>query len=626
MIKSILLLALLPLASAAAQPARRTPQPRTPREMVAVAEKLPGVHDDSARALLERALPLLRAPADRPVRARALAEHCWRQAGYIPEPQLIALAQAGLAEVVPAGQGYATGMLRLCRGYGRENAGQVDSAAADYDFGIATGRRLNEPEVLALALLLRGDLSYYRGDFASALRDMRAGYDLSVRLGDAEWQRHLLGSIANLYADRRVGEYDRALEYYRQVLASNVAENNQAGISTAYFNIGRTSETKGDVAAALPYYRRSLEIERRRGDPGEVAYVQSAMGGALTKLGRPDEGLRWLNQALAYQTRAEDEASAAQALLPRAIALRALHRPREALADLEKAGAHFQSTGNTRFLEKVRDEQAQNLAALGDWRGAYDARAAQLELQKRLADQFKEEQTSRLRVQFDSEKKEAENRALVRENQLRGQALAFAGRVRRLQTLVIALAVAIMAALAFLMMRHIAGERRMREMAMTDELTRLPNRRHLLDVAGDALADARIRHEPFSLLAVDVDHFKRINDTFGHDVGDSVLRRIACACRAALLDGDTIGRTGGEEFIAVLPRADAARAMDTAERLRGAVERLDWSDLDPALHVTVSIGVAQRTADDSFAALSRRADDSLYRAKESGRNRVHAAV
>jgi diguanylate cyclase (GGDEF)-like protein len=123
-----------------------------------------------------------------------------------------------------------------------------------------------------------------------------------------------------------------------------------------------------------------------------------------------------------------------------------------------------------------------------------------------------------------------------------------------------------------------------------------------------------------------VDHFKRINDTFGHDVGDAVLRRVAQAARGALRHDDHIGRTGGEEFVVVLPHADAGQAVDVAERLRVAVERLDWSDVDAALRVTVSVGAAERVpADGDFAALARRADDSLYRAKEAGRNRVALA-
>jgi diguanylate cyclase (GGDEF)-like protein len=98
---------------------------------------------------------------------------------------------------------------------------------------------------------------------------------------------------------------------------------------------------------------------------------------------------------------------------------------------------------------------------------------------------------------------------------------------------------------------------------------------------------------------------------------------VAHTCRAALRHDDRIGRTGGEEFLAVLPRTSAATAVEVASRLRAAVEALDCTDLDPALRVTVSLGVTEwAAADHDLATVAKRADESLYRAKQNGRNRV----
>lgn len=593
------------------------------RALLAEAERLFAADDTLAIRTLDRALALLTSPADHAPRIKALGLRCWIQAGEIAPDSLITLASAGVAEAERAGDARGAADLRLCRGYGFEGAGRINEATVEYEHGVATGRRLRNDSLLADGLMLRGELRYYRGEIGAALADLTESHDLYVRLGDDDRERHTLNDIANLYADRRVGEYDRAIEYYRQLLAAHQAAGRTGAISTAYFNIGTTLENKGDPAAALDWYRRSLAIERQRGDSAEIAVVERSMGIALTKAGRPGEALRWLDASLAYYARTEDADGQARVRLSRGTALRALGRPADALADLEAARVHFDSTRNTRFLERLHDERARAYADAGDWQGAYEARGTQLRLQQALAEQLKEEHTSRLRVQFDTEKKEAENRALLLENRLRGQRLAAVARIRRLQTVIIALSGVIMVILAALVARHLSTARRMRVMAMTDELTRLPNRRHLLSVAQERLDEARRGRESISILALDVDHFKRINDTFGHEVGDAVLRRVAQTCRAALRHDDSIGRTGGEEFIVVLPHADAGRAMEIAERLRAAVERLDWADVDPALRVTVSVGVAERAAgDDDFAALSRRADDSLYRAKEHGRNRV----
>jgi diguanylate cyclase (GGDEF)-like protein len=621
---ALLMLAAAPLS--AQRPAQGPALPPTGRALMAEAERLERAGDERALAAVERALPLLMAPADRALRMRALGMQCWGRAGVAEPDSLVALASRGIAEARRAGDARELANLRTCRGYGLENAGRLIEATADYEAAVTEGRRLRDDRLLAAGLMFRGELRYYRGDMGGALSDLTESHELYKRLGSEARQRNTLNDIANLYADRRVGEYDKAIEYYRQLLAANQAAGNQAGISTAYFNLGTTLDTKGESAAALPYFRRSLEIERTRGDSTEIAAVERAMGSALNRAGRPAEALRWLDASLAYSIRTSDLDGASRTRLSRAIALRALGRPREALAELGPARVHFDSTNNSRFLEKVHDERALVLAATGDWRGAYEARGTQMRMQAALAEQLKQEHTSRLRVQFDTERKEAENRALLRENDLRGQALAAGARVRRLQTVVIALSAAIMLVLAVLIARHVASARLLRTMALTDELTRLPNRRHLFAVAHARLGEAGRRNEPVSVLALDVDHFKRINDTLGHDVGDVVLRRVAQACRGVLRHDDHIGRTGGEEFVAVLPRADAAHAVEVAERLRTSVEALDWSDVDPALRVTVSVGVAQRAAADDFAALAKRADESLYHAKHAGRNRVHLAA
>jgi diguanylate cyclase (GGDEF)-like protein len=131
---------------------------------------------------------------------------------------------------------------------------------------------------------------------------------------------------------------------------------------------------------------------------------------------------------------------------------------------------------------------------------------------------------------------------------------------------------------------------------------------------------------PASLILCDVDHFKRINDRFGHEAGDAALRTMAKTLRAALRETDLIGRWGGEEFIAVLVETDAPTAREIAERMRAAVASLTFDAL--AERMTISLGVAtQSQIDDvpaAWEALLKDADRHLYRAKREGRDRVVA--
>ena len=608
-----LLLPAAPLAAQATGPSSEAAR------WVAEAKRLADSDAGATFRLAQRALPRLTSPADSELRMKALELRCWA-AAEVAADSLPAYAEAGVREAQRAGDARATAALRECRGYGREAAGQVVAAMEDYDFGVAQGRRLEDRELLADALALRGGLRYYRGDFTGALGDLNEAYGLYTALEDGSQQLYVLNAIANVYADARVGQYDRALEYYRQVLAANQAAGDQRGIATAYYNLGGTLERKGSLEEALVHYRRGLAMDLRRGDPGEAAVDRRAVGVVLAKLGRAAEALPVLDSALAYFVGADDPEGTAQARLSRGVALRMLGRTDEALADLESARAQFARTENQRFLEKVHEERALAYADAGRWDEAYAARSDQLQLHRALTEQAREEQTSRLRVQFDAEKKEQENRALLREN-------GAARRIRRLQMAVLALSAVVIATLALLVTRQIRSARRLRIVALTDELTRLPNRRHLLTVAEEQVRAARARGAGFGVLMLDVDHFKRINDRFGHEAGDAVLRRTAEVFRSQLRDGDTVGRTGGEEFVAVLPGASAAASAEVAERLRRAVEAADFADLDPSLSVTVSVGAAVWQPDDAnFAATCKRADDSLYRAKESGRNRVEMAA
>ncbi|MBO1018577.1 PleD family two-component system response regulator [Methylobacterium sp. SD274] len=165
------------------------------------------------------------------------------------------------------------------------------------------------------------------------------------------------------------------------------------------------------------------------------------------------------------------------------------------------------------------------------------------------------------------------------------------------------------------------------EMAVTDGLTGLHNRRYLDSHLAVLFADAAPRHRAVSMLMLDIDRFKTINDTYGHDAGDEVLRSFANRIRLHTREIDIVARYGGEEVVIILPDAEPDAAHHIAERIRERIEAVPFLIQRETrdIHVTVSIGVACRHADDSGPAdMLKRADLALYRAKSSGRNRVEA--
>jgi len=158
--------------------------------------------------------------------------------------------------------------------------------------------------------------------------------------------------------------------------------------------------------------------------------------------------------------------------------------------------------------------------------------------------------------------------------------------------------------------------------ASIDHLTGTGNRRALAQALQYALDQAQITGLELAVILLDIDHFKHVNDTYGHDVGDQVLIDIAGLLRQQLRAGDTVGRWGGEEFMVVVTETNLAATVHLAERLRTLIA--DHSQ-PPVGQVTVSFGVAMASAGDTPDSLVKRADEALYRAKQQGRNRVEVA-
>lgn len=165
---------------------------------------------------------------------------------------------------------------------------------------------------------------------------------------------------------------------------------------------------------------------------------------------------------------------------------------------------------------------------------------------------------------------------------------------------------------------------RLGEVAIRDELTGAYNRRFLMETLGRERSRADRLAEPFSVCLIDLDHFKSINDTFGHAVGDAVLEHFAALAPRGLRGIDTFGRFGGEEFLLVLPSTGRHGALAAAERVRLAAEAAAFPGVPADRRVTVTVGVATHAKGGDVSTLLARADEALYQGKNSGRNRVVA--
>lgn len=391
--------------------------------------------------------------------------------------------------------------------------------------------------------------------------------DHSLRLADCLGQ-HGDASASLRYAD--VLALTHELGDARREL---VVLNNWAYIETL---LGRFDE-------ALPI---AQQLESRSAELGESLSV-----GRLDTLGRVLIGLDRMADAEAVLLpglspelldSSTDGDAGADFLLTLAEVRRRLGRLAEAREALDDCVARCDRHGLTAIRVRARQEQAELHAAQGDHRAAFTEH-------KLFHEQLMELQSAR---------RDARARAV--------QAMYETSEARR-------------------------QSRRYRELSLRDPLTGLYNRRHIDEQLAALLGPGSLPAASLSVALVDLDHFKRINDTFGHDVGDAVLRRVADLLQAAVpadgsraLGGSFAARMGGEEFLLVLADTPPGRAAALAEDLRSAIAGHPWQDVTGDLPVTASIGVTTVTgsADQTAAVLLGRADALLYRAKEQGRDRV----
>jgi diguanylate cyclase (GGDEF)-like protein len=553
----------------------------------------------------------------RELRWRALT--CWTahddvQAG-------LAFAQASLERARRAGDRPAQIRLGYCVGGHQEMTDTPQAALGEYESALRLAQALGDSRLIADGLVWRGLSHSLLGDQARALQDL---FEAQRRYEAGGWRqsaRMNLQGIAIAY--RRMGEHDKALEYLATTREASRAASDWSSLVLDLLQTAFAYEELNQPERAIAMYREAEDIARRHTTPYDVGAAHLGVTGALVMLRRFDEAL-----AMGERTRREfaalrDVSNEGMIELYVGQAHAGLGRHARALPHFDRAVRDFERAGNERYLEMVFPARSASLHALGRHAEAVRDFKRHLAVRETLQAKLGDQRAQMLRYRFDAARRDDDNRRLAHENALREQEAATLAAARAWQSAAIALIAALVLVLGALVHRQLAHTRRLRVLALTDELTGVANRRSIELAAEDAIAAARRSGTPLTALTFDIDRFKAINDTYGHCAGDEALARVARACQGTLRQFDRLGRTGGEEFLVLLPDTGLDAALPIAERLRQQAEALSFEDLAPGLRITLSIGAAALRPDETaLEPLTRRADAALYRAKQAGRNRV----
>ncbi|WP_170940479.1 GGDEF domain-containing protein [Pseudoalteromonas sp. NBT06-2] len=256
-----------------------------------------------------------------------------------------------------------------------------------------------------------------------------------------------------------------------------------------------------------------------------------------------------------------------------------------------------------------------------DYKTAFELQKKEKTLTDAYQNDVREEARSKYKVMFDTEQTLLKNKLLEREKQFTTVELENAKQEQQLKNMVIITAAILIAVLFFFFYRQRRTSKKLNRLANTDVLTQLANRRYTFLYSELELKKSISTGTAFSIIIFDIDHFKQVNDNYGHSAGDEVLINTAKTASKFIREQDILGRIGGEEFLAILSNTSLPQALEIAQRIRLAIETQLVSYDNNVINITASFGVAQFSPDkEDFISLFQHADKYLYKAKNQGRN------
>jgi diguanylate cyclase (GGDEF)-like protein len=564
--------------------------------------------------------------------------------------QATELVEAARAADAPGWAAWGEGSL----GVVARRRGELELALRHQQAALAATRRAGNDRTRALVLINLGTVYRDLGRYAEALDMQLQALDIRRARADHERVDVPYRNIGLLYRD--IEEYDTAREYFQRAIDAAGHEGDPTALSSALGSLATLLNDRGEYDAALDAARRALAIDAPLDVPYPIALEHLEIARAQLGLGRNDEALEHIRIVLDLGRRLRQPDVTGTGALLLGMYEAATGDGRAAEAALLRAVDELSRGG-------LRHKLLAAYAALEPLLEARGALAEALELARRRA-QLREEllgvaASRRIALQeFEYERTQAERLAelLRKDNELAQLKLETEALRRRVGLGAIAALLALAGLLAWRWreasrtaaalgaknaeissqqqalrsanLRLEAQTEELYEAAIRDPLTGIWNRGHLMSELSRHFDATREQSIPLALLLLDLDNFKPLNDTWGHQFGDRVLIELARFLRETLRAGELIGRYGGEEFLIGLPGQTLEAAHMVAERLRQGVER-HFESLDGhRIDLTASIGIASVDLEQpgTLVELIARADGALYRAKHDGRNRTREAL
>ncbi|MEE4304000.1 MAG: diguanylate cyclase [Wenzhouxiangella sp.] len=514
--------------------------------------------------------------------------------------------------------------------------GRSEAAVEAVDAALGLIGEADDPVESAAVRRTAGVIYWELGAHDRALEQYLAALEASRVAGDIAGAARAAGNIGNLH--NSMGNWEEARDYHRQALAGFEEIGWQEGVAGTLVNLGalsariaealeqagESSEAVAEHEANLEYNRRALALFEDIGNPRGIAYAADNIARALIHLGRVEEALEFQRRSLELRREVGDTSGIVNSLLTGAEAMLGLDRPESALEMLDEAES-IVPENNRGLLVEVLGLRTDAHERMGDFESAFRAQRRLISLNDAQAAEDLAARVEQLQQTFRAEQLEQElalqrARAEVSEQRARRQQL--------ISTASIVSVLLLLLVLGLLYSRYRLGRRvshTLDRAARTDPLTGLSNRRDMTEHIDRAILRRNEDNEPSSLIMADIDSFKRINDTLGHQVGDQVLVHVAELIGKQVRGVDVTARWGGEEFLILLPGTREEGARCVSENLRRVIGESPPQINGRSLSLTLTFGVTEIEPGANFNDLVKRVDDAMYAGKARGKNRVVSA-
>ncbi|WP_166423613.1 diguanylate cyclase [Paraglaciecola sp. 20A4] len=509
--------------------------------------------------------------------------------------------------------------LQLCKTWQLHMLGKNDEILPELNEVVKDAYLLEDPRLIAEARGIRGSILSYVGNFSAALEDLITAQDLYETLNLPYSANLNLSELANSY--RRFGDAETALRYLRKLEQNYLDKQLIYDANETKTLIGFSLESLGRYEEALDAFRQIHQYWLKENNLTAAADSSIDIANILISLNRLDDAQNALREAQKHVT-PENDTSYSHMNLNLAKLHYKLNDNEQALQYINKAQDAFNYSNNARGLSLSLDLKRQIYQALEKWPEAYIALTEFVENYLALDKQIISERNAEMQVRFNTDKIQTENDQLIQQEKVKEKQLHIMQRNDSLQIIIIILVAIILLIVSVYAYKQVMRKQVFRQLALTDELTNLSNRRDTYAHGEECLKAAKKNNQPFSIISFDADHFKLVNDSLGHEIGDKVLIQLASISKSMMRETDTVGRVGGEEFLILLPNIDKDKAIEIAQRLIDTIAQYDWSIISANLHQTVSAGVVSYTDENELSPLMLKADKALYSAKAAGRNCV----